>query len=113
MGPKTLTAVDEQFRLGADGHKKDGRCEDEPVCVEHFFCNYVIIVLDSAFSRFIAGVALCAGCNIELGKSEVFGLRTGGLGAGQGLSQEQVAVTFESGACGNTEDFHLISWLTD
>ena len=82
VGPKALATVDEQFRLGADGHKKDGRGEDEPVCFEHFFCDYLIIIIDSAFSCFVAGVALCAGCDIEVSESDVFGLCAGGFSAG-------------------------------
>jgi len=77
VSPKALAAVDEDFCLCADGHKKYRCCEDETVGVEYFCRDDVIIVFDYTTACFVTGIALDAGCDFEVRQPEIFGLCAG------------------------------------
>lgn len=92
--PQALAAVDEELGLSGDGHKEYGCGEDEAVCVEHFLQDYLIVVVDAAATRFVAGVTFDARRDIVIREAEIFGLGVGGDGAFEGTAKEQVAIAF-------------------
>jgi hypothetical protein len=112
--PEALAAVDEGLCLSADGHKKYGRCEDNTVGFEHFRGDDVIIVFDYAAAGFVTAIAFEAGSDFAIYQPEIFGLSAGGLGAGQSLTEKQVAIAVKPRTCRDSDYFqsHISSKLS-
>jgi hypothetical protein len=105
VSPKALAAVDKGFYLGADGHKKYGRRENDAVGVEHFCGDELVIVFDDTASRLVTGVALDAGSDFVICQSEIFGLCAGGFCASQSPAEKQVTVAVKPGTCRDSDYF--------
>jgi hypothetical protein len=103
--PKALAAVDEDFGLGTDGHKKYGGGENQAVGFNHLRGEYLIIIIDFAFARIETEVAMGAGCDVEFTQPDVLRFCGCRLCPGQGLAQKQITVALKSWACGDTEHF--------
>lgn len=114
MRPKALAAVDEHFCLSADGHKKNGRCENEAVGIEHFCGDGVVVVFDDTVACFVTGIALDAGRDFVIRQSEIFGLCASGFCTGQSLAQKQVAIAARPRTCRDSNYFqsHISSKLS-
>jgi hypothetical protein len=112
--PEALAAVDEDFCLSADGHKKNGRCENETVGVEHLCGDDMIIVLDNTTTCFVTGIALDAGRDFVICQPEVFSLCAGGFCASQSMAEKQVTIAAKSGTCRDSNYFqsHISSKLS-
>lgn len=105
VSPKTLAAVNEDFCLCTDGHKKYGRCENDAVGVEHFCGDEVIIVFDDTGACFVTGIALDAGSDFVICQPEIFGLCAGGFCASQSPAEKQVAVAIKPRTCRDSNHF--------
>ncbi len=112
--PKALAAVDEDFCLCADGHKKYRCCEDDAVGVEHFCGDEVIIVFDNTAACFVTGIALYAGGDFVIRQPEIFGLCAGGFCATQSLTEKQVTIAIKPRTCRDSNYFqgHIDSKLS-
>jgi len=114
VSPKALAAVDEDFCLCADGHKKYRCCENKAVGVEHFCRDDVEIIFDNTTACFVTGIALDAGRDFEIRQPEIFGLCADRFGPCQSLAEKQVAVAVKPRTCRDSDYFqsHISSKIS-
>lgn len=114
-GPEDLAAIDEQFCLGAVGHKVDRAGQNEPVGGEQLGVELLHVVIEGATTMFRAVVALGTREDVELGEAGLFedvvgrGLAASDPGvadAAQKLIEQQVGVAAFAGTAGQCQDVH-------